>query len=270
MAFDFKKEYKEGWFGNTKLAAGAPVAPESEEAGMLVGGKDFMYNGNLLLSGYNDKDQLTLVGNMYNTPNVGANDIIMVFVGSKEGERSRPMGGLTTSKQLGANLNTTRLKGMNTTVMANYKGNLIESETASQKQIFNGESPDMFSNSHYKDNYNEDLLSMSVELANANQKKVYARIVPKVELAKLKRDSYTLGNTSMEGGLLNTSDSRSYLESEYLNHRTDVYVTLKDLGKTGRSLTLSANYNLSNDDAQSKEYSNIIYASAAENSLKDL
>jgi hypothetical protein len=181
MDISLKKEYEKGWFGNAKFAAGTPVSPGTDDPNMMVGGKDFMYNGNIMLSGYNEKDQITLIGNGYNTPNVGANDMIMVAAGAMAGGRSRPMGGLTTGSQLGANINTTRLKGLNTSAMANYKGTLVESETVSQKQTFNGESPDIFSTSHYKDNYNEDGITMSVELANVNQNKVYARIVPKIE-----------------------------------------------------------------------------------------
>ncbi len=270
MDISLKKEYEKGWFGNTKLAAGSPIASESGETGMIVGGKDFMYNGNLMLSGYNDKDQVTFIGNLYNTPNVGANDYTVIFYGGEQGGRSRPIGGLTTNRQLGANYNTSRIKGFSTSAVANYKGNLIESESASQRTTFNGESPDMLSNSRYKDNYNEDDLTLNLELSNNNKEKVYTRINPKLQYTKLKRDSYTQSNTAQEGNLLNESDAQSYLESDYLMHRTDVYLTLKNLGKEKRSLTIDADYFLSNDDAQSKEYSNILYASTGENSIKDL
>ena len=270
MDISLKKEYEQGWFGNAKLAAGAPIDSKSQDTGMLVGGKDFMYNGNLMLSGYNQKDQLTIIGNMYNTPNVGSGDYSVFIYGNDPVGRTRPTGGLTTNRQLGANLNTSRIKGFSTSAVANYKGNLIESETASQRTIFNGESPDMYSNSTYRDNYKEDDFTVSLELANTNREKVYARISPKFEYSSLKRDTYTQSTTSQENTLLNKSDATNYLDSEYMMHSTTAYVTLKNLGKEKRSITLNADYNITNDDAQSKEYSNILYASSGSNSIKDL
>lgn len=270
MDISLKKEYEQGWFGNAKLAAGAPIDSESDQTGMLVGGKDFMYNGNLMLSGYNQKDQLTIIGNLYNTPNIGSGDYSVYFYGGDQAGRTRPTGGLTTNRQLGANLNTSRIKGFSTSAVANYKGNLIESQTASQRTTFNGESPDMLSSTNYRDNYNEDDFTVSLELANTNREKVYARISPKFEYASLKRDTYTQSTTSQEETLLNSSDATSYLNSDYMMHSTTAYVTLKNLGKEKRSITLNADYNITNDDAQSKEYSNILYAASNTNTIKDL
>ena len=270
MDISLKKEYEQGWFGNAKLAAGAPLDSESDKTGMLVGGKDFMYNGNLMLSGYNQKDQLTIIGNLYNTPNVGAGDYTIITNWNDPVGRSRPTGGLTTNRQLGANLNTSRIKGFSTSAVANYKGNLIESQTASQRTTFNGESPDMLSSTNYRDNYNEDDFNVSLELANTNRKKVYARINPRFEYSGLKRDTYTRSSTSKEGTLLNSSDATSYLESDFMMQSTTAYATLKDLGKEKRSITVNADYNISNDDAQSKEYSNILYATSGTNEIKDL
>lgn len=271
MDISLKKEYEQGWFGNAKLAAGAPIAPESSKAGMLVGGKDFMYNGNVMLSGYNEKDQVTFIGNMLNTPNMGTGDyIVVMYGGDEQGGKSRPAGGLTSSRQLGANLNTTRIKGFNSTATANYKGNLIESEKVSQRNTFQGDASSILSNSEYTDNYRDDLLDVGLELKNTNQKKVYARIAPKFNYTKVKRDSRTTNQTSQDGDMMNESDTRSYLESDYFMHKTEFYLTLKNLGKEQRSITVNANYSISNDDSQSKEYSNILYYNSGENAIKDL
>lgn len=271
MDISLKKEYEQGWFGNAKLASGAPIAPESSKAGMLVGGKDFMYNGNVMLSGYNEKDQVTIIGNMLNTPNMGSNDyIVIMYDGSEQGGNSRPTGGLTSSRQLGANLNTTRIKGFNSTATANYKGSLIESEKISQRSTFQGDASSIQSNSEYTDNYRDDLLDVGLELKNTNQKKAYARIAPKFNYTKVERASRTTNQTSQGGAMMNESDTRSYLESDYFMHKTDFYLTLKNLGKEQRSITVNANYSISNDDSQSKEYSNILYYTSGQNAIKDL
>lgn len=278
MDISLKKEYEKGWFGNAKMAAGAPISPETDDPNMLVGGKDFMYNGNLMLSGYNDKDQITIITNASNTPNTGAGDMIMVMIGGEDtgpASRIRPRNGLTTSRQAGANLNTSRIKGLNTTVMANYKGNLIESESSTQRITFMEDTPDMNRSSRLSDNYDENLADISLELANRNKQKYTLRIVPKINFTRLERKTYNDMETwqgaagAATGEVLNTSSARSYLESDYFMHRTDAYITLKDLGKKGRNLSFETGWFLSNDDSQSKEYSLTTY-SAEGSTLNDL
>ena len=276
MDISLKKEYEKGWFGNAKFAAGAPVSPGTDDPNMMVGGKDFMYNGNLMLSGYNEKDQVTIIANANNVPNMGANDMIFVFYDDSPTQkgRTKPQGGLTTSRQMGANINTSRIKGYDMSIMANYKGNLIEAESISLKNTFMENAPNMITNMESEDNYDEDAANVSLEFTKTDKKKVSVRILPKVTFSALERRTLKDMETSQvgqqNGSLLNTSSSRSYLESDYFTHRTDAYITVKDLGKKGRSLSFSAAYFISNDDAQSKEYSNTEYIATESNSMKDL
>lgn len=279
MDISLKKEYEKGWFGNAKFAAGAPVSPESGDREIPSGGKDFMYNGNLMLSGYNEKDQLTIIANANNVPNTGSNDMVLVIYGDGIGQtgRTRPSGGLTSARQAGANLNTSRIKGMETSVMANYKGTLIESERLSRRTTFMENTPDINSSTAYSDNYDENLADISFELKNINRKKAYIRIAPKVNFISLERTTHndveTFRSSSPEesaSSLLNTSSARNYRESDYFMHRTDAYLTIKDLGKKGRSLTFDACYFLSNDDVRSKEFSTTSYPASDETAIKDL
>lgn len=276
MDISLKKEYEKGWFGNAKLAAGAPIAPATDNKNMLVGGKDFMYNGNMMLSGYNEKDQITIIANANNVPNTGANDMIMV-VYDGSAVNTRPTGGLTTARQAGANINTSRLKGLSTSIMANYKGNLIESEKVSQRTTFQNNLPDINSSTTYSDNYDEDIADISLELKNNNTKKVYFRIVPKVKFTGLERTTHNdvetwqdIPQESSASGILNSSKAAGYRESDYFMYRTDAYVTIKDLGKKGRNISLSAYYVLIDEDAGSKEFSTTLFAENGENSVKDL
>lgn len=276
MDISLKKEYEKGWFGNAKFAAGAPLSPGTDDPNMLVGGKDFMYNGNLMLSGYNEKDQVTIIANANNVPNMGANDMVVVFYDDSPAQkgRTKPQGGVTTARQVGANINTSRIKGYDMSIMANYKGNLIEAESISLKNTFMENAPNMMTNMESEDNYDENAANVSLEFSKTDKKKVSVRILPKVTFSALERRTLKDMETSQEGqqdgALLNTSSSRSYLESDYFTHRTDAYITIKDLGKKGRSLSFTAAYFLSNDDSQSKEYSNTEYIATGGSSQKDL
>ena len=280
MDISLKKEYEKGWFGNAKLAAGAPISPATKNENMLVGGKDFMYNGNVMLSGYNEKDQITIIANANNVPNTGANDMVVVMYGNSPAgpaAKSRPANGLTSSRQAGANINTSRIKGLETSIMANYKGALIESEEVSRKQTFRDNLPDINSNKKYSDNYNEDAAAIQLELKNTNTQKVYFRISPKFNYTGVKRTSRNdvetleaVSPVSSASGLLNSSKAANYRESNYFMQRTDAYVTVKNLGKKGRNLTFDASFYFSDEDAASKEFSTTFFADNGESSIKDL
>ena len=58
MDLQLKEEYKQGWFGNAELGGG--WRPGSDDDG-LGDDRHALFNDNFLLSGYNEKDQLTLI-----------------------------------------------------------------------------------------------------------------------------------------------------------------------------------------------------------------
>ena len=60
MDLEFKKEFQEGWFGNARAGAGTTLAGDRKDE--MVDDRGLIYNGNVMVTGYSDKDQLVLIG----------------------------------------------------------------------------------------------------------------------------------------------------------------------------------------------------------------
>ena len=112
MDLQLKEEYKQGWFGNAKLAGGYR---QGRDEGGLSDDRHALWGGNVLLSGYNETDQLTLLANGQNAAEPGSGSVILVGRNADDLEDldiSSLFGGLSTSAMAGANLNSDRIKGM--------------------------------------------------------------------------------------------------------------------------------------------------------------
>ena len=78
MDISLKKEYEKGWFGNAKIAGGSPLSSSDNKNQPVIIDRKGLYNGSVMLSGYNDKEQVTFIANAKNVDDVGANDMIVV------------------------------------------------------------------------------------------------------------------------------------------------------------------------------------------------
>ena len=105
MDVELKEEYKEGWFGDARLGAGATL--NGEDGSPLTEGTKALFDGNLMASIYGEKDQAVFIANGYNTQRSDDNSSTSDL---PEDDYSN-LGGLTTAVRAGANYNTSRIKG---------------------------------------------------------------------------------------------------------------------------------------------------------------
>ena len=265
MDISLKKEYEQGWFGNAKLAAGTPVSPSDNSNQPLITEKDFLYNGSSMLSYYTPKDQLTVVANGYNVDNTGANDFkVSVYDGGRRSQR--PSGGITEDLMVGANYNTSRVKGLEITASANYKANNTDAQKLSYRTTFLGNGNELNATTSSNTLYKDKETGISVELKNDRNKKLYFQVKPKFTFSQSEVSSE---NSSQTEGL-NSSTSASYKEDDYFNHQLGYYAVLKDAGKKGRSFTLDGDLFVSNEDSKEKEYSEVIYTTNGDATIRDL
>ena len=265
MDISLKKEYEQGWFGNAKLAAGAPVSPSDNSNQPLITQKDFLYNGSSMLSYYTPKDQLTVVANGYNVDNTGANDYkVYVYDGGRRSQR--PSNGITEALTVGANYNTSRVKGIDISATANYKSNNIEAQKLSYRTTFLGNGNELNANAASNTVYEDKETGISVELKNDRSKKLYFQVTPKLSFSQSQTSSESLSQTER----MNSSTSASYKEDDYFNHQLGYYAVLKDAGKKGRSFTLDGDLFISNEDTREKEYSEVIYTTTGDATVRNL
>ena len=275
MDISLKKEYEKGWFGNAKLAGGSPLSSDDNRNQPVIVERDVLYNGSVMLSGYNEKDQVTFIANAKNVEDVGANDMVVVSY-SGMGDPV-PAGALLTSRQLGANYNSSRIKGFDFTASANYNGTETDTRTLTKRTTLQENAPSIFTNTNYLGETVQDRLNVSFDINKTDKKKYTVRISPKLVFSKGSSESYKDIATSREmadyssaGGLLNTSVAKDYSESDNFNYSTTVVLGRSNWGKQNRSLTFTGSFDIKGENRQRKEFSDIFYNESAISDTRDL
>ena len=262
MDISLKKKYEKGWFGNAKIAGGSPLSSSDNKNQPVIIDRKGLYNGSVMLSGYNDKEQVTFIANAKNVDDVGANDMIVVSYG---GGDLIPDSGLTTSRQMGANYNSSRIKGFDFTTSVNYNGTETDAQTLTMRTTVQENTPSILTNTSYLGESVQDRLNLSFELNKTDRKKYTIKISPKLVYRKESSESYKDIATSREmedfnsaSGLLNTSTAKNYSESDYFNYGANATVGRSNWGKQNRSLTFTGSFSINGEDKQRKEFSDII------------
>ena len=260
MDLEFKQEFQKGWFGNAQVGAGTTLAGDRKDE--MVDNRGFLYTGNAMVSGYNDKDQIVLVGGAYNAP-ISESDGIIVFRSYDGDEMSETRiggggGGIQTYRQLGANYNTTRIKGMESTAAASYNHSFNDSRSRSERTTFVTGGSDIFTGTENKSFVTADNVKINLELKNSDRKRFMVEFSPTFRYAGGKTESYNDNESyQKDGGLrLNSASSSNYGESRTFSHNSSFSFGIKELGGNKlRNLTLSGNYSLTDYDADSREFS---------------
>ncbi len=275
MDLEFKQEFKQGWFGNATVGAGTTVAGDRKDE--MIDNRGFLYTGNAMVSGYNEKDQITLVGGAYNAP-ISGDDAVIVFAFDDGGDISSLSvggsgGGIQTYRQLGANYNTTRIKGIETTAAASYNHSFKDSRSRSERTTFDATGSDIFTGTENKTFTAGDNVKINFELKNTDRKKILFSFVPIFRYAGGKTERYN-DNASKQvngGQQLNSSSSSNYMQSGQFSHNASFSLGIKSLGGNKlRSMTLSGNYSLADYDADSREFSQTFRQAVQDPVTRDL
>ena len=251
-----KKEYEEGWFGNVGLKGGTTFA--KKEGAILRDDRGLLFSGNALLSAYSKKDQLTVIGNAQNIADDNAMSFVIV---DDSGEISELGQGLSTSAQLGANLNTSRIKNVETTASANYTWSNTDSgsQTARTTSLDGG---DMLSTQSRTGKATSKAFTGQLEFTK-EQGKFWFHIRPVFRYSFSDADRRGTAETRRAGAVVNESESRTH--SWGTNKNSSIYAdcTFRDLGgKEGRNLQMSVNRDYAVENGQSDELSRLLVSSA--------
>lgn len=261
MDLEFKQEFQKGWFGNAQAGAGTTLAGSRKDE--MVDNRGFLYTGNVMASGYSEKDQIVLVGGAYNAP-ISDESGIIIFRYDDGDEMSETRiggsgsGGIQTYRQLGANYNTTRIKGMESTAAANYNHSFNDSRSRSERTTFVGGGSDIFSTTENKNFVTGDNVKLNFELKNTDKKRFMVEFSPTFRYSGGKTEGYNDNESYQKDGSqrLNSSSSSNYAASSQFMHSAYFTLGLKELGgNKRRSITLSGNYSLTDYDADSREFS---------------
>ena len=262
MDLQLKEEYKQGWFGNARLGGG--WRPESDKAG-LGDDRHALFNGNFLLSGYNEKDQLTLLANGQNAQEPASGNGFVLFASGDDIDFENLdaislIGGLKTSAMAGANLNSDRIKGMESTASISYNFSDQVSGTRSARQsTLVGESP-LYTDGRVSGNTRTDRVNLSMELNKKEPKKFNFTFQPKFSFNSSASSSRNQSTTKdAQGAEINGTDANKSASSRTFQANGRISSGYKDFGKERRSLNLTVNYNFNKNLGESREDSRTWY-----------
>ena len=264
MDVELKEEYTEGWYGNAKLGGGSTLTPKNENS--LIDDRGLLYNGNAMVTGYSEKDQVIFIGNAFNAIEPGA-DVAYYNNGSTTSDFSS-LGGLNSTAQAGVNYNTTRIKDMESTLSVNYKNNGKVDSKVSSRTAFQPEGPDVLTDGSYDATGSQNMVSASMEIKSKENDKYYLYIMPSASYSTESVNSSNVSISSSDGTQINSSEASSVSSGKNINTSGSVYFGLKELGKERRSLSMGVQYSLNTSDKNSHEMS--VLNSLGQNSVKDL
>ena len=252
-----KKEYEKGWFGNVGVKGGSTVAAAKADE-PLRDNRGFLYSGNALVSAYNEKDQVTVIGNVQNVAD--GNGVFIVY--GDDGPTAMNQG-LSSAAQLAVNANTNRIKDVESTVAVNYKYTDTDSGSKS-----------------YRTTYQDDgnLVSESEDSGTSFGQSVTADLEFKKEKGKVifflyptfrYTDSFSRngGSTTTRRGLdwLNNSTNASSGQTFNRLGNLGSGITFRELwGKKNRSLRFELYTNYSTSNGNSSQLTSLEQASGME------
>ena len=260
MDLQLKEEYKQGWFGNAKLSGGYRQGRNEEG---LSDDRHALWGGNLLLSGYNEQDQLTLLANGQNASDPGGSGSVFVAVSADDLEDvdlSALVGGLKTSAMAGANLNSDRIKGMESTASVSYNfSDQTSGRRSSRQSALVGESP-LFTDGLTGGTSRTDRVSVGFELEKKDTKKYNFVFTPNFRFNSSAANTRNQSATSdAQGAEVNGTDAAKSTTSRSFQANGRISGGIKDFGKERRSMTLTFNYNFNRNLGESQEDSRTWY-----------
>jgi len=253
MDVQLKEEYTKGWFGNVKAAGGATLAPKSDN--MLNDNIGALFNCNAMAAGYNDKDQITFLGSGKNANDPGGS---MAYVYTDDMDQFDMKQGQVTSAQAGANYNTERIKGMESSISVNYNFSDKDSREKSARTAFVRDGSDIFTEGSYRGLGTSHKINAGIEMEKKDTKKYMLYIRPSFSFTLKDRYITNSSVTSTDGGEMNRSNSSSVSSSGIFNTHTSWNFGVKDIGKEKRNFTFAGNFQFSRTVGDSRELSETV------------
>lgn len=260
MDIQLKEEYKKGVFGNARISGGSSLLSKSERN--RNGQDGFLFNGSSLLASYNDRDQLTVIGNGSNAAVPGQkSSVFYVFDDNAEYDELNSKSGLETKAQVGANVNTSRIKKAETSFSVNYNYNRKDAREDSKRTSFQSSGSDIVTDSDYLgvgDSHKVNA-AFQIQSPEGNDKMMYY-IRPSASYTDRDREISNSSSTESDGNEMNHSEAVNTSHSGVFTQRTDMFFGVKDLGKENRTLLMHASYLYRDLSGSSVERSETIYS----------
>ena len=244
-----KKEYEKGWFGNATLKGGATLANKDDD-NPLRDNRGLLWSANALVSAYSEKDQVTVIANGQNIDDSG----LVFMTRTEEGETTMLQQGLSTAGQLGVNVNSSRIKDVESTASVNYKYTDTDSGSQTRRTTFQDDG-DLASTSQDGGKQYVNSLSANLEFQKESGK-VWFHVRPSFRYSKTDQTATGTSETLREGAFVNRSEKVSRNLSADKDADLDADLSFRELGgKKGRTIRLMLESNYGDKGGESDESS---------------
>ncbi len=269
MDVELKEEYKKGFFGNVKVGGGTSIPGKDDNE--YIEHKDVLFNSSAMLSAYGEKDQMTLIGSAknYNDPGAGA---VIVFSDISEMTSAQiDLGsGITSNWQIGSNINSDRIKGMETTASVSLTGSRNDIRNRSDRTTWQSMG-DLFDTSRNIQDIDSRRFIGHLLFENKDKKKYNFYLETSMNYGHTTSNSDGSSSSSLNGMEMNRATSHSMAYSRSLNVGLSSSFGIKELGgNSRRSLTFNAEISGSTKDGRSSDFSDTWYAASGTNTVRDL
>ena len=256
MDVGLKKEFSKGWFGNISAGGGSTVASDSYDG--LSDNTGGLYSANALVAGYNEKDQLTIIGNGGNYRSSSSG--MVVYDEASDDFTGRP--GITTSAKGGLNYNTERIKGLESNVSASYTYSHKDSREKSVRTSFIPDGNDLISESGYEGAGEDQKVSVDLEFEKKDMNKVLFQLRPNFTYYKSYRNQASAAVTKDADKEMNSSATSSFSNLSRYTGKANLMLGVKDFGKAGRSLIFNGFFGYMGIGGGSFEQNKTAYSSS--------
>ena len=239
----------QGWFGNVGGGLGSP----------MQGASDLKYEGAAMIGRFTDKSQISIIANGNNTNNRGFSDVAGNMMGGMRGGGGWMGRGITTSWMGGVNANK-NLKQENSDIQGNlmYSGSDRLIEETKDRTTMLSEDKNLYSHESGYDKTYSDGYRFGGEWDMKLSKNVSFLLRPSVNIGKGDYESFNKFNTRTNADSTNRGYSRDYGQNHNESVGTMMLWRFK-FNKPGRTMSLNARYNYSNNESDGYNYSETHY-----------
>ncbi len=264
MDVELKEEYKKGWFGNVNLSGGTSLPGKNDNE--FRESKDLLYNGSGMFSAYGEKNQLTAIASASNFADRNA-FIVTSSGGLRAGVPTLDADGLHTNRNVGVNLNSQAVKNFNTDASVTFSSQTVDKHSRTDRTTFQSSGKDLDDTAERLINGKVSKLGVKGEIENTGKKNFTVKITPEFGFYGYTNTESSSTLAKQAGELLNSSESFVSTNKRGWYANADYTLGVRNIGKKGRSLTLSGLYSFASSDGDELESSETYY-SASETSLK--
>lgn len=251
MNIELKEEYKKGWFGNMKLGAGRSIPGKKDNE--FLESKDFLYNGNGMLSVYGEKTQVTAIAGANNVvePNGG---VMFIYIDDASGP-NLGYEGVHSRGNSGVNINSDAIKGLETNASLNFNFDRADKHSASDRTTFRKGENNLFDASESFGLGKTHKLSANLEIKNKKRDKYLFSLAPYFSFKDYSGWEKNMSSSRLGETLQNRSSSYNFEKSRHFSSSFMASAGIKDMGKKRRSITFNAEGSLGGNKGEASDSS---------------